>query len=212
MLFAILIVVGYLAGSIPAGYWLVRVTKGTDIRTVGSGNVGATNVWRTYGRNYGLPVMLFDVAKGLIPALVATLTVSHLAGVLAGAAAMVGHARPLFMKFQKGGKMVATTGGAILGVAPLVGLAAIAVFLVVFLIGRYVSLGSIVATASLAPIAAALGEPWPVIVMGGVAFVAVVVLHRTNIARLRTGTESRANLRRRKGAAAAPAPTPTPTP
>ena len=210
MLFAILIVVGYLAGSIPAGYWLVRVTKGADIRTVGSGNVGATNVWRTYGRNYGLPVMLFDVAKGLIPALVATLTVSHLAGVLAGAAAMVGHARPLFMKFQKGGKMVATTGGAILGVAPLVGLAAIAVFLVVFLIGRYVSLGSIVATASLAPIAAALGEPWPVIVMGGVAFVAVVVLHRTNIARLRTGTESRANLRRRKGAAAAPAPTATP--
>lgn len=210
MLFAILIVVGYLAGSVPAGYWLVRVAKGTDIRTVGSGNVGATNVWRTYGRNYGLPVMLFDVAKGLVPALIATLTVSHLAGVLAGTAAMVGHARPLFMKFQKGGKMVATTGGAILGVAPLVGLAAIAVFLVVFLIGRYVSLGSIVATASLAPIAAALGEPWPVIVMGGVAFVAVVVLHRTNIARLRTGTESRANLRRRKGAAATPTPTPTP--
>ena len=80
MLFAILIVVGYLAGSIPAGYWLVRVAKGTDIRTVGSGNVGATNVWRTYGRNYGLPVMLFDVAKGFVPALVATLTVSHLAG------------------------------------------------------------------------------------------------------------------------------------
>lgn len=206
MLFAILIGVGYLAGSIPAGYWLVRVAKGTDIRTVGSGNVGATNVWRTYGRNFGLPVMLFDVAKGLVPALIATLTVSHLAGVLAGTAAMVGHARPLFMKFQKGGKMVATTGGAILGVAPLVGLAAIAVFLVVFLIGRYVSLGSIVATASLAPIAAALGEPWPVIVMGGVAFVAVVVLHRTNIARLRSGTESRANLRRRKSAAAAATP------
>ena len=206
MLFAILIGVGYHAGSIPAGYWLVRVAKGTDIRTVGSGNVGATNVWRTYGRNFGLPVMLFDVAKGLVPALIATLTVSHLAGVLAGTAAMVGHARPLFMKFQKGGKMVATTGGAILGVAPLVGLAAIAVFLVVFLIGRYVSLGSIVATASLAPIAAALGEPWPVIVMGGVAFVAVVVLHRTNIARLRSGTESRANLRRRKSAAAAATP------
>ena len=206
MLFAILVVVGYLAGSIPAGYWLVRVAKGTDIRTVGSGNVGATNVWRTYGRNYGLPVMLFDVAKGFVPALVATLTVSHLAGVLAGAAAMVGHARPLFMKFQKGGKMVATTGGAILGVAPLVGLAAIAVFLIVFLAGRYVSLGSIVATASLAPIAAAIGEPWPVIVMGGVACAAVVVLHRSNIGRLLSGTENRASLRRRKGAPVAPAP------
>ena len=207
MLFALLVVVGYLAGSIPAGYWLVRLTKGVDIRTVGSGNVGATNVWRTYGRNYGLPVMLFDVAKGLVPALVATLTVSHLAGVLAGAAAMAGHARPLFMKFQKGGKMVATTGGAILGVAPLVGLAAIVVFLVVFLLGRYVSLGSIVATASLAPIAAALGEPWPVVVMGGIAFLGVVVLHRANIARLRAGTESRATLRRRKGGASV-APTP----
>ena len=207
MLFAILVVVGYLAGSIPAGYWLVRFAKGTDIRTVGSGNVGATNVWRTYGRNYGLPVMLFDVAKGLVPALAATLTVSHLAGVLAGAAAMVGHARPLFMKFQKGGKMVATTGGAILGVAPLVGAAAIGVFLILFLVSRYVSVGSIVATASLAPVAAALGEPWPVIVMGAVAFVAVVVLHRGNIARLKAGTENRANLRRRGkgGAPVAPA-------
>jgi len=201
MLFALLVVVGYLTGSIPVGYWLIRLAKGTDIRTVGSGNVGATNVWRTYGRSYGLTVMLFDLAKGLAPALAATLTVSHLAGVLAGAAAMAGHARPFFMKFHKGGKMVATTGGAILGVAPLVGLAAIGVFLVVFLLGRYVSVGSIVATASLAPIAAALGEPWPVIVMGGVAWVAVVVLHRSNIARLRAGTESRATLRRRKGGA-----------
>lgn len=199
MLFAVLVIVGYLAGSIPAGYWLVRVAKGVDIRAVGSGNVGATNVWRTFGRNYGLPVMLFDVAKGLAPALVATLTVGHLAGVLAGAAAMIGHARPLFMRFQKGGKMVATTGGAILGVAPLVGVAAIGVFLVVFLLGRYVSLGSIIATASLAPIAVALGEPWPVIAMGAAAFLGVVVLHRANIARLRAGTESRANLRRRKG-------------
>ena len=205
MLFAILVVVGYLAGSIPAGYWLVRAAKGVDIRTVGSGNIGATNVWRTYGKQYGLPVMLFDLAKGLVPALVATLTVSHLAGVLAGAAAMVGHARPLFLGFQKGGKIVATTGGALLGVAPLVGAAAIGVFLIVFLAGRYVSLGSIVATASLAPVAAALGEPWPVIVQGAVAFVAVVVLHRANIARLRAGTENRANLRRRKGGSAAPA-------
>ena len=207
MLFALLVVAGYLAGSIPAGYWLVRLAKGVDIRSAGSGNIGATNVWRAYGRNYGLPVMLFDVVKGLVPALVATLTVSHLAGVLAGAAAMAGHARPLFMRFQKGGKMVATTGGAILGVAPLVGLAAIGVFLVVFLLGRYVSLGSIVATASLAPIAAVLGEPWPVIVMGGAAFLGVVVLHRSNLARLRAGTESRATLRRRKGGAPV-APTP----
>src|SRR5919197_4571613 len=121
MTFALFAVAGYLAGSMPFGYWLVRLTKGVDIRTVGSGNIGATNVWRTYGRRYGLPVVLLDIAKGFAPALVLTLADSHLAGVLAGAAAMLGHWRPLFLGFAKGGKMVATTGGAFLRVAPVVG-------------------------------------------------------------------------------------------
>src|SRR5213080_1850343 len=121
MITLVCVVAGYLAGSMPFGYWLVRLTKGVDIRTVGSGNIGATNVWRTYGRRYGIPVVLLDTAKGFAPALAATLTISHLAGVLAGAAAMVGHWRPLFLRFAKGGKMVATTGGAFFGVAPLVG-------------------------------------------------------------------------------------------
>src|SRR5690348_8201365 len=101
MTLAILAVAGYLAGSMPFGYWLVRLTKGVDIRTVGSGNIGATNVWRTYGRKYGLPVVLLDVAKGFVPALVFTLAGSELAGVLAGAAAMLGHWRPLFLGFAK---------------------------------------------------------------------------------------------------------------
>src|SRR3954466_15533366 len=105
----------------PFGYWLVRATKHVDIRTVGSGNIGATNVWRTYGWRYGLPVVLLDVAKGFVPALLATIYVSHLAGVVAGGAAMLGHWRPLFLGFARGGKMVATCGGALLGVAPLVG-------------------------------------------------------------------------------------------
>src|SRR6266511_3885018 len=103
MTIALFAVAGYLAGSCPFGYWLVRLTKGVDIRTVGSGNIGATNVWRTYGRNYGLPVMLLDVLKGFVPALLATVLVSHGAGVLAGAAAMLGHWRPLFLRFAKGG-------------------------------------------------------------------------------------------------------------
>ena len=118
---AILIAAGWLAGSIPSGYWIVRVFKGADIRTVGSGNIGGTNVWRAYGRWYGLPVVLLDGAKGFTPALVATLVDNHLAGVLAGGAAMLGHWRPLFMGFKRGGKIVATTGGAFLGVAPVVG-------------------------------------------------------------------------------------------
>src|SRR5438094_4594542 len=111
MLIALALVAAYLAGSMPFGYWLVRVTKGVDIRTVGSGNIGATNVWRTYGCWYGITVALLDAAKGFVPALVFTLTVGHLAGVLAGAGAIAGHFRPLFLRFQRGGKMVATAGG-----------------------------------------------------------------------------------------------------
>src|SRR5438552_13894266 len=103
----------------PWGYWLVRAFKGVDIRTQGSGNIGGTNVWRVYGRWLGLPVVFVDTAKGFVPAFVATHTVSHLAGVLAGGAAMLGHWRPLFLRFQRGGKIVATSGGAFLGVAPI---------------------------------------------------------------------------------------------
>src|SRR2546426_2901417 len=159
MTIALAIVAGYLAGSMPFGYWLVRLTKGVDIRTVGSGNIGATNVWRTFGRRYGLPVVLLDTAKGFGPALAATLVVDHLAGVLAGAAAMLGHWRPLFLRFAKGGKLVATTGGAFLGVAPAVGGIGAGVWIVTFLLTRYASVASIVAAASVPAVAAALGYP-----------------------------------------------------
>jgi hypothetical protein len=87
-------VVGYLAGSIPTGYWLVRALRGEDIRRVGSGNIGATNVWRTSGARYGVPVMLLDTLKGFVPALLAAIYVGALAGVIAGGAAMLGHWRP----------------------------------------------------------------------------------------------------------------------
>jgi len=204
MLIALAIVAGYLAGSMPFGYWLVRVTKGVDIRTVGSGNIGATNVWRTFGRKYGLPVVLLDIGKGFVPALVSTQVDSHLAGVLAGAAAMLGHWRPLFLRFEKGGKMVATTGGAFLGVAPLVGGIGAGVWIVVFLLARYASVASILAAASLPVVAAALGYGWPVIAFGGAAAAGVIVLHRANLRRLRAGTENRFQLRRRATARAEP--------
>ncbi len=194
---ALLIAGGYLAGSLPFGYWVARGFKGVDIRTVGSGNIGATNVWRAFGRWYGIPVVLLDVFKGFVPALVATLVAGHLAGVLAGGAAMLGHARPIFLRFAKGGKMVATCGGAFFGVAPLVAFSGLAVWIFVFLLFRYASVASIVAALSLAPIAAGFGEPWPVIVFGGAAGLAVLVLHRANLKRLRAGTESRFQLRRR---------------
>ena len=190
------IVVGYLAGSVTFGYWLIRIFKHEDVRKRGSGNVGATNVWRTYGPWYGVPVVVLDTAKGFVPAFVFAHTVSPLAGVLAGAGAMVGHARPIFLRFAKGGKMVATTGGAFLGVAPLVGGVAAIVWLSAFLLTRYASVASIVAGISLPVMAAAYGYPTSVVVFGAGAAAAILYLHRGNLRRLRAGTEHRFRLRR----------------
>src|SRR6266508_2380499 len=198
---ALLVVAGYVLGSMPWGYWLVRLVKRDDIRRHGSGNVGGTNVWRVYGWRLGLPVVVLDTAKGFAPALVATLVVSHLAGVLAGGAAMLGHWRPLFLRFQRGGKMVATCGGAFLGVAPIVGGIGAGVWILAFLLVRYASIASILAALSLPITAVLLGEPWPVLAFASVAAVGIVLLHRANIARLRAGTESRFAFRRRTAAA-----------
>jgi acyl phosphate:glycerol-3-phosphate acyltransferase len=197
MLTAIFAVVGYLVGSMPWGYWLVRIFRHEDIRTKGSGNIGASNVWRVYGRRLGLPVVLLDTAKGFAPALVATLVAGHGAGVLAGAAAMVGHYRPLFMGFRKGGKMVATAGGAFLGVAPAVGGLALGVWILVFVAFRYPSLASMVSAVSLVLWSWLLGYPWPVTAFAAVAAVGVVVLHRANVKRLLRGEENRSTLWRR---------------
>jgi glycerol-3-phosphate acyltransferase PlsY len=172
------------------------MARGVDIRSVGSGNIGATNVWRTFGARLGAPVMALDVAKGFTPALLATIYVSHLAGVLAGGAAMLGHWRPLFMRFARGGKAVATCGGAFFGVAPVVGGIGAAVWIVTFALCRYASVSSIVAALSLPVASVALGEPWPVDAFAGIAALAVIVLHRANIARLRAGTETRFRFRR----------------
>jgi glycerol-3-phosphate acyltransferase PlsY len=196
MSFAAVVVFGYLLGSCPWGYWLVRLVKHEDIRKVGSGNIGATNVLRTYGRRFGVTVMLLDVLKGFVPALLGMLFVSHLAGIVAGAAAMLGHWRPLFLRFAKGGKMVATCGGVFFGVAIWVALTALAVWIVSVVLFRYASLASILAGLAL-PVAAALyGYPPAVIVFGALAALAIIYLHRANLGRLRTGTEHRFEFRR----------------
>jgi acyl phosphate:glycerol-3-phosphate acyltransferase len=194
---AALVAAGYLSGSLTWGYWLVRVFRGEDVRTKGSGNVGATNVWRVYGPKLGVPAALLDTAKGFAPAFAATLAVGHGSGVLAGAAAMLGHWRPLFLGFRKGGKMVATAGGAFLGIAPLVGVTGAGVWLLVFALTRYASVASMTAAASLGLWAWVFGYPWPVIAFGAAAGASVAFLHRTNIARLARGEENRFELRRR---------------
>jgi len=142
-------------------------------------------------------VVILDTAKGFFPALVFFHAVSPLAGVLAGGAAMLGHARPLFLKFEKGGKMVATTGGAFLGVAPLVGAVGAIVWVVAFLVTRYASVASILSAVALPVAALALGQPWPVVVFAIAAAAAVIFMHRANIGRLLRGEENRFVLRHR---------------
>jgi len=187
----LLVVAGYVLGSMPWGLWLVRLFRGEDIRTQGSGNIGATNVWRVHGRRLGLPAVFLDTAKGFVPAFVATKLESHGIGVLAGGAAMLGHYRPLFLRFRKGGKMVATAGGAFLGVAPIVGGIAAGVWLVVFGLTRYASVASVTSALSLPLWAWLIGYPWPVIAFAGVAAVGVLLLHRANLRRLLHGEEHR---------------------
>jgi glycerol-3-phosphate acyltransferase PlsY len=190
----LLVLAGYLAGSVPSGYWLVRLARGEDIRRLGSGNIGGSNVWRCFGARFGLPVVLFDVLKGFVPALVAAQTHGSLVAVLTGAAAMLGHWRPLFMGFRRGGKMVATCGGAIIGFAPLVAVVGVVVWAVAFLAGRYASLASILAAISLAPAALLLDQDLSVVIFMGAAALAIIWLHRANIVRLAHGEEHRFQL------------------
>jgi glycerol-3-phosphate acyltransferase PlsY len=191
VLTALFVVIGYLSGSITWGYWLVRVFRHEDIRTQGSGNVGATNVWRVHGRSLGVPAVFLDTVKGFVPVFVATKVAGHDAGALTGAAAMLGHWRPLFLKFQKGGKMVATAGGSFLGLAPIVGGIGAGVWLLVFGLTRYASVASITSALSLPLWSWLVGYPWPVTVFAGAAGVGVLVLHRANIKRLVRGEEAR---------------------
>ena len=202
MLELLLIPIGYLIGSLPFGYWLPKLFAGVDIRTLGSGNAGATNVWRSLGFKLGLAVAVLDIAKGAAAALLARWLADDLVAVLAGLAAMAGHWRPLFLRFGRGGKAVATVGGVGLALAPLATLAAVGVWIAVFLATRYASLASIAAALFLPLFALLFEVSVPVLVFTCAAALAVLVLHRTNIRRLRAGTEHRIKLRRRAVAGA----------
>jgi len=188
---ALIIAGGYLIGSIPFGVVVVRLLRGEDIRRQGSGNIGASNVWRTYGRWLGVPVALLDVAKGFVPTLVGLKVGGEWVGMLAGAAAMVGHARPIWLGFTKGGKMVATGGGVAFALAPLAAGICLLVWLVTLVLFRYASLASLVTAVALPVICVLLDEPWPTVIFASGACLAVILLHRQNIQRLLHGTESR---------------------
>jgi glycerol-3-phosphate acyltransferase PlsY len=191
---AALVLLGYLLGSCPWGYWLVRLFEHEDIRKVGSGNIGVSNVWRTYGAKLGVPVLLLDVLKGFVPALLGVLLVSHFVGILAGAAAMAGHWRPLFLRFARGGKVIATGGGVFFAVAPLVAATGVAIWAAVFFLTGYASVASML-TAIFIPIGSYLyGYPKSVTVFGIVTAFFAVYLHRANLGRLRRHSETQSNV------------------
>jgi acyl phosphate:glycerol-3-phosphate acyltransferase len=192
----LLILTGYVLGSMPWGYWLPRLLSGVNIRKVGSGSTGAANVWRTLGFKVGLGVALLDILKGLAAALLGVWLGGELVGVSAGIAAMIGHWRPLFIGFGRGGKIVATTGGVALALAPLATLAAASVWIIAFLATRYTSVASMVSASTLPLFALLFGASWPVVAFAAGAAVAIFVLHRANIGRLLSRSENRFELRR----------------
>jgi acyl phosphate:glycerol-3-phosphate acyltransferase len=193
----VLILSGYLLGSMPWGYWLPRLLTGVNIRQVGSGNTGAANVWRTLGFKLGLSVALLDLAKGLAATLLGIWLGNELVGLLAGIASLVGHWRPLFIGFGRGGKIVATTGGVALALAPFATLAAAAVWIATFLVTRYTSVASLLSAATLPLFAIVFGASWLVVSFAAGAAVAIFALHRANIGRLLNRTENRFELGRR---------------
>jgi glycerol-3-phosphate acyltransferase PlsY len=188
---ALILVCAYLLGAIPFGYVLVRLTTGRDVRTSGSGNIGATNVLRTTGRTLGVVTLLLDIGKGYLAVWAAGRLSGGSPAWMSGAAlaVMAGHAFPVFLKFR-GGKAVASFVGAFLCLTPLALAAALGILVAVVAWKRYISLGSIVAAAALAPAAWLISRAAPeVIAAAALAGAFVIWRHRANIARLRAGTE-----------------------
>lgn len=188
---SILLLCAYCIGSIPTGLLLAKALGGVDIRTKGSGNIGATNVYRTLGRKIGLLTLVGDCLKGLLPVLAAKalqLPVGWIA--LIGIAAFLGHIFPIFLRF-KGGKGVATALGVFLAISPLAVLGALVIFIVVLVSRKYVSLASIAAAAVMPVLTTLIYRNATVVAMSLVISVIVILKHHENIARLRNGTESK---------------------
>ena len=202
----------YLLGSIPTGYLLVRIFRHQDIRSVGSGNIGATNVLRSGGKGLGAATFLLDMLKGcsavwlgaLLGALLMPASPARTAQAIAALFAVLGHMFPVWLRFR-GGKGVATGFGVFLAATPAAALAAISVFFLVLLISRYVSLASILGAASFPVFAWFLvSGPRPAVFIAAEFAVALLIIakHHQNIRRLLAGTEARLGSPKRKTASA----------
>jgi glycerol-3-phosphate acyltransferase PlsY len=184
------ILAGYLAGSVPFAFLLAR-RAGIDVRRVGSGNVGAANVMRSTGIGRAIAVMSLDVAKGAAAVGIAHLSSGGVAvPALTGAAAVVGHIYPVWLRFH-GGKGIAVAAGVFSVLSPLATAIASALFVAIVWATRYISLGSIAATVALPPIAWLTGAPAAVVAAAAGSAGLIVFRHRTNLRRLRSGTERR---------------------
>ncbi|MDE3156706.1 MAG: glycerol-3-phosphate 1-O-acyltransferase PlsY [Acidobacteriota bacterium] len=190
MMPVLLVLTGYLLGSIPFAFLLGRA-GGRDLRREGSGNLGAANVFRTRGPSRALAVLALDVSKGAAAVLLASrFTGADAAPAAAGVAAVLGHIYPVWLRFR-GGKGVATACGVFSVLAPVAVVPAVLVFGTTLWFSRYVSLGSVLAAVSLPPITWAIHAPGPSIAAALIIAAVVVQRHRGNLARLQAGTERR---------------------
>lgn len=198
------IALGYACGSLPFGLWVGLLTRRVDVRTLGSGNLGATNVYRSLGPVAGIVTLILDMAKGAAPALLIPNSAlgdtfpggPEWCALTAGIAAVFGHAWTFLADFR-GGKGVATAGGVMLALAPMATLIGLGVFVVVVAVSRYISLGSVV-TAAVFPVVVALLSPrgihQPVFALSVVLALVIVIRHRSNLERLARGEERRFSL------------------
>jgi glycerol-3-phosphate acyltransferase PlsY len=197
---ALTTVAAYLLGGVPFGYLFVRFALGKDIRTMGSGNIGATNVHRSAGGKAGVIVLLLDILKGVAAVWFASL-LTHgdaTAVALAAAAVMLGHSFPVFLHFR-GGKAVACCLGAFLYIAPLAVLAVVPVFVLTVAWSKYISLASIVSIVVFPVLLLAVAHPAPPILIAALFAAALIVYrHKANIQRLKMGTENVFSLRGRR--------------
>ena len=192
---AVAIVAAYLIGSIPFALILARRYGAADLRLVGSGNLGAANVMRASGVTAGVIVALLDMAKGAASVWIAErLGPGPLLPAAAGVAAIVGHVYPIWLRFR-GGKGVATACGVFSMLTPLALPPALAIFAIAVWVTKYISLGSVLASVALPPLAYALGSSAPAVIAACAASVIILFRHRTNVGRLRTGTERRLGAR-----------------
>ena len=192
---ALAIIAAYLIGSIPFALILARRWGASDLRLVGSGNLGAANVMRASGVTAGVLVAALDMAKGAASVWLAERLGSGPAlSAAAGLAAIVGHIYPVWLRFR-GGKGVATACGVFSVLTPLALPPALAIFAAVVWLTKYISLGSVLASLALPPLAYALGSPAPAVGAALAAATIIVFRHRSNVARLRTGTERRIGAR-----------------